>query len=136
MMPGETYADFAAVLRDLTGQNNISERVLLAQFYRSLDKTTRQLVKQRPKPRTLEEAVDKATEIDDPIDNVAQGMQNIGHAWATAPNPYLAPMDGTTSQVMMIPGLGSGIARLGEDAQPVAASGNEEMAHYTNPQGV
>ncbi|GMF33079.1 unnamed protein product [Phytophthora lilii] len=135
MMPGETYADFAAGLRDLTGQNHISERVLLAQFYRSLDKTARQLVKQRPKPRTLEEAVDKATEIDDPIDNVAQGMQNIGQAWATAPNPYLVPMDGTTGQVMMIPGVRSCIARLGEDGQPVAASGNEEMAHFTNPQG-
>ncbi|GMF27866.1 unnamed protein product [Phytophthora lilii] len=87
MMPGETYADFAAGLRDLTGQNHISERVLLAQFYRSLDKTTRQLVKQRPKPRTLKEAVDKATEIDDPIDNVAQGMKNIGQAGLPRPIP-------------------------------------------------
>ncbi|KAE9183142.1 hypothetical protein PF002_g26791 [Phytophthora fragariae] len=63
MMPGETYADFAAALRDLGGNNMIRERVLLAQFYHSLDRTTRLLVKQRPKPATLEKAVDKATEI-------------------------------------------------------------------------
>ncbi|KAE8981168.1 hypothetical protein PR001_g24075, partial [Phytophthora rubi] len=45
MMPGETYADFAAALRDLCGNNRVRERVLLAQFYRSLDRTTRLLVK-------------------------------------------------------------------------------------------
>ncbi|OWY97965.1 hypothetical protein PHMEG_00031385, partial [Phytophthora megakarya] len=93
MMPGETFADFAAGLRDLCGQNRVSERVLLAQFYRSLENTTRQLVKQRPRPKTLEEAVDKATEIDDPIDNVARGMLNIGQAWTTAPNPYMVSSD-------------------------------------------
>ncbi|KAE9047837.1 hypothetical protein PR002_g823 [Phytophthora rubi] len=46
MYPGETFADFAAGLRDLTGQNHVSERTLLSQFYRNLDKTTRMLVKQ------------------------------------------------------------------------------------------
>ncbi|KAE8988292.1 hypothetical protein PF005_g524 [Phytophthora fragariae] len=46
MYPGETFADFAAGLRDLTGQNRVSERTLLSQFYRNLDKTTRMLVKQ------------------------------------------------------------------------------------------
>ncbi|KAJ8528709.1 hypothetical protein ON010_g14619 [Phytophthora cinnamomi] len=56
MMPGETYVDFAAALRDLCGNNRIKERMLLVQFYRSLDRTTRLLVKQRPKSRTLEEA--------------------------------------------------------------------------------
>ncbi|KAE9038086.1 hypothetical protein PR001_g8116 [Phytophthora rubi] len=88
MMPGETYADFAAALRDLCGNNKIRERVLLAQFCRSLDRTTRLLIKQRPKPETLEEAVDKATEINDPIDNVAQGMENIGQAFVTAPEVW------------------------------------------------
>ncbi|KAE9067832.1 hypothetical protein PF006_g29912 [Phytophthora fragariae] len=63
MMPDETNADFAAALRDLGGNNMIRERVLLAQFYHSLDRTTRLLVKQRPKPATLEKAVGKATEI-------------------------------------------------------------------------
>jgi hypothetical protein len=72
MMPGETHADFAAGLRDTVGRNKVSDRVLLAQFYRCLDKTTKKLVKQHPAPRTLEDAVDKATEIDDPMDNVAQ----------------------------------------------------------------
>ncbi|ETM39640.1 hypothetical protein L914_14219 [Phytophthora nicotianae] len=93
-------------LRDILGRNKVSERVLLAQFYRSLDKTTKKLVKQRPKPRTLEEAVDKANEIDDPMDNVALGMMNIGQPWATAPSPYLVPVDGTTGQTLVIPGIG------------------------------
>ncbi|KAE9017713.1 hypothetical protein PR002_g13315 [Phytophthora rubi] len=57
MMPGETHADFAAGLRD---------------------GTTKKPVKQSPKWRTLEEAADKATELDDPMGNVAQGMINIG----------------------------------------------------------
>lgn len=105
MIPGETFVDFAAGLRDLCGQNRVSERVSLAQFYRSLEKTTRQLVKQAPRPRTLKEAVDKATEIDDPIDNVARGMLNIDQAWATAPNPYMVPMSGTTGPLMAIPGI-------------------------------
>ncbi|KAI9990389.1 hypothetical protein PInf_021356 [Phytophthora infestans] len=40
------------------------------------------LVKQEPVPTTLEQAVDKATAIDDPIDNVARGMVNIdGRSW-------------------------------------------------------
>ncbi|ETP53491.1 hypothetical protein F442_01607 [Phytophthora nicotianae P10297] len=73
-----------AGLREAADRNPVSERVLLAQFLRSLDKTTRQLVKQRPKPRSLEEAVDKATEIDDSMDNVAQGMQNTRQSFPTA----------------------------------------------------
>ncbi|ETM99549.1 hypothetical protein PPTG_24406 [Phytophthora nicotianae INRA-310] len=116
-------------------RNRVSERVLLAQFYRSLDKTTRQLVKQPPKPRTLEEAVDKATEIDDPIDNVAQGMHNIGQAWATAPNPYLVPMDGTTGQVLVIPGVGSGVGAM-EEGNGMVRTDGEDLAYFTNPQGV
>ncbi|OWY99442.1 hypothetical protein PHMEG_00029552 [Phytophthora megakarya] len=48
MMPGETYADFAAGLRVVIGRNKVSERALLTQFYRNLDKTTRKLVQQRP----------------------------------------------------------------------------------------
>ncbi|KAE9230100.1 hypothetical protein PF005_g3625 [Phytophthora fragariae] len=62
MMPGETYADFAAGLRDATGRNLVEERDLLAQFYRCLNLTVKQLVKQR-NPMTLEHAVDFATEI-------------------------------------------------------------------------
>ncbi|GMF45699.1 unnamed protein product [Phytophthora fragariaefolia] len=74
MMPGETYVDFAAGLRDVVGRNKVSERVLLAQFYRWLGKNTKKRAKQTLKPTTLEDAVDKATEIDDPMDNVAQGI--------------------------------------------------------------
>ncbi|KAE9160915.1 hypothetical protein PF002_g32507 [Phytophthora fragariae] len=103
MYPGETFADFAAGLRDLTGQNHVSERTLLAQFYRNLVKTTRMLVKQDPVPVTLEQAVDKATAIDDPIDNVAQGILNIGQAWATAPNAFTVPMNGTTGNWRLSP---------------------------------
>jgi hypothetical protein len=44
------------------------------------------VVKQEPAPATLEQAVDNATAIDDPIDNVAQCMINIGQTWATAPS--------------------------------------------------
>jgi hypothetical protein len=79
LYPGETFADFAARLWDLTGQNHVSERTLLSQFYRNLVKTTRMLVKQDPVPTTLEQAVDKATSIDDPIDNVAQGKRGRPH---------------------------------------------------------
>ncbi|KAJ8561609.1 hypothetical protein ON010_g8072 [Phytophthora cinnamomi] len=105
MMPGETYADFAAGLRDVVGRNNVKGHVLWAQFYRCLDKTTRKLVRQAPRPETLEDAVAKATEIDDPVDNVAQGMVNMGLPWATAPMPHLIPMMRMVGQ--MIPGIGS-----------------------------
>ncbi|KAE8907143.1 hypothetical protein PF005_g8918 [Phytophthora fragariae] len=133
MMPGETFADFAAGLRDLCGQNRVSERVLLAQFYRSLEKTTRQLVKQAPRPRTLEETVDKATEIEDPIDNVARGMLNICQAWATAPNPYMVPMSGTTGPLMAIPGIG---ATGPTDLATGTTMEELDLAHFSNPQGV
>ncbi|ETM30743.1 hypothetical protein L914_21581 [Phytophthora nicotianae] len=112
MMPGETYVDFAAGLRDLTGQNQ-----------------------QPPKPRKLEEAVDKATEIDDPIDNVVQGMHNIGQAWATAPNTYLVLMDGTTGQVLVIPDVGSGVGAM-EEGNGMVRTDGEDLAYFTNPQGV
>ncbi|KAE8985899.1 hypothetical protein PR001_g22751 [Phytophthora rubi] len=125
MMPGETYADFAGALRDLCGNNKIRERVLLAQFYRSLDRTTRLLVKQRPKPETLEEAVDKVTEINDPIDNVAQGMENIGQAFVTAPDTYIVPANGTTGHMALIPGVGS--TNVAEE---------ENLACFTNSRGV
>ncbi|KAE9309993.1 hypothetical protein PR003_g20374 [Phytophthora rubi] len=136
MVPGETFADSTVELCDLTGLNRVCERVLLAQFYQSLEKTTRQLVKQKPKPRPLEEAVDKATEINDPIDNVAQSMHNIGQAWATAPNPYLIPINGTTGQTKMIPGADSSMGGTDEAGKSVAGAELEELVHFTNPMGV
>ncbi|KAE9033731.1 hypothetical protein PR002_g8521 [Phytophthora rubi] len=144
MMPGETYADFAAGLRDAVGRNWISERVLQAQFFRCLDKTTKKLVKQAPKPATLEAAVDKATDIDDPMDNVAQGMMNIGFSWATAPNPYLIPMTGTTGQTMVVPGIGCTGLPAAITGSTTHLTNNEvatqgevgQVALFTNPQGI
>ncbi|GMF32679.1 unnamed protein product [Phytophthora fragariaefolia] len=43
MYPGETFADFASGLRDASDQNRVREETLLGQFYRCLEKTTRQL---------------------------------------------------------------------------------------------
>ncbi|KAE8996844.1 hypothetical protein PR003_g16716 [Phytophthora rubi] len=77
LMSGETYAYFAAGLRSVVGRNKVSERTLLAQFYRCLDKTTRKLVKQKSLPKVLKEAVAKATEIDDPLDNVCNGLVTV-----------------------------------------------------------
>lgn len=137
-MPGETYADFAAGLRDATGRNLVEERILLAQFYRCLNLTVKQLVKQR-NPMTLEHAVDFATEIDDTNSNVAQGMQNIGQPWAMAPSPYLIPMTGTTGQTMVIPGVGGTGLPLEamRAAQMTTTSGDAgALALFTNPQGV
>jgi len=136
MYPGETFADFAAGLRDLTGQNHVSERTLLSQFYRNLDKTTRMLVKQDPVPTTLEQAVDKATAIDDPIDNVAQGMMNIGQAWATAPNAFAVPMSGTMGSVAIVPGVGVGAGPTNDALMTQMGTESQEVAFFTNPQGV
>ncbi|KAE8994225.1 hypothetical protein PR001_g12777 [Phytophthora rubi] len=136
MYPGETFADFAAGLRDLTGQNHVSERTLLSQFYRNLDKTTRMLVKQDPVPTTLEQAVDKATAIDDPIDNVAQGMMNIGQAWATAPNAFTVPMNGTMGSVAIVPGVGMGVGPTADALAAQMGAETHEVAFFTNPQGV
>ncbi|KAE8973240.1 hypothetical protein PR002_g26254 [Phytophthora rubi] len=136
MYPGETFADFAAGLRDLTGQNHVSERTLLSQFYRNLDKTTRMLVKQDPVPTTLEQAVDKATAIDDPIDNVAQGMMNIGQAWATAPNAFTVPMNGTMGSVAIVPGVGMGVGPTADTLAAQMGAETHEVAFFTNPQGV
>ncbi|OWZ17292.1 hypothetical protein PHMEG_0008789 [Phytophthora megakarya] len=140
MMPGETQADFEAGLRDMVGRNRVSERVLLAYFYRNLNKTTKPLVNQHPKLRTLEEAVEKATEIDNPMDNVAQGMMNIGESRATAPSRYFVPMDGTTGQTSVIPGVsGTGIGAFVSGVAEHGLGGMEEcqaVALFTNCQSV
>uniref|UniRef100_H3H6V8 Retrotransposon gag domain-containing protein n=1 Tax=Phytophthora ramorum TaxID=164328 RepID=H3H6V8_PHYRM len=141
MMPGETYADFAAGLRDATGRNRVSERVLLAQFYRCLDRTMRSLVKQEPKPTTLEEAVDKAVEIDDSGENVAQGMHNIGQAWPTASSAFMAPMMSATRQTMLVPGVGNAVwtnsvTTPREATAATSGAESENFALFTNPAGV
>ncbi|OWZ10466.1 hypothetical protein PHMEG_00016679 [Phytophthora megakarya] len=138
MMPGETHADLAAGLRDVVGCNKVSEQVLLAQFYHNLDNPTKTLVKPKPKPRTLEEVVEKATEIDDSMDNEAQGMMNIGQSWATSPSRYFIPMDGTTRQMGVIPGVsGTGMdAMMTEGVDDVDSSSTRAAALFTSPQGV
>ncbi|OWZ20924.1 hypothetical protein PHMEG_0004599 [Phytophthora megakarya] len=114
MAPGETYVDYAAALRDLCGSNGIKERVLLEQFYRSIDRTTRALGSQyRPKIKTLEATVEKATN---------------GEHWTgvcTAPNSYTVPANGTTGQMAIIPGVTSAV--LDEE---------EQLSLFTNPREV
>lgn len=121
-MSGETYEDFAAGLRDVVGRNRVVEWVLLAPFLRYLDNTPKKLVQQRPKPKTLEESVDKATEIDDHMDNVAQGMAKNGQSWAVAPSHRLMTMTDTTGLMCVIPGI-SGTGHSMEMANPYAAGG-------------
>ncbi|OWZ13951.1 hypothetical protein PHMEG_00012644 [Phytophthora megakarya] len=102
IMPGEAHADFAAGLRDVISRNKVNERVLLARFYRDLDKTTRKLVQQRPVSRTLEEAVDKATAIDDPMDNVAQRHDQHRTVMGDCASRYFVYMTGTIGQMNVI----------------------------------
>ncbi|KAE8893176.1 hypothetical protein PF007_g5543 [Phytophthora fragariae] len=117
----------------------MEERVLLAQFYRCLNLTVKQLVKQM-EPTTLGEAVDYAMTIDDTNSNVARGMQNIGQPWATAPNLCLVPMNGTTGQTVVIPGIGLSFEELtgSTDATQLSTSSGEgsQLALFTNPQGI
>ncbi|GMF34073.1 unnamed protein product [Phytophthora fragariaefolia] len=135
MYPGETFTDFASGLRDAAGQNRVREETLLGQFYRCLEKTTRQLVKLPPVPETLEEAVDKATRIDDPIDYFARGMRYIGQPWAVSAVPGAVQMDGTTGPVTVVPGL-EGEAGVRTTASAEHGQEMEGVAYFTNPQGV
>ncbi|OWY96787.1 hypothetical protein PHMEG_00032860 [Phytophthora megakarya] len=79
---GESYNDFAAGLRNAADRYRVSERVFLAQQYRYLDMTPRQLVKLDPRPSTLEEAVAKTT---DPADNAMQGVRALAQAFPLSP---------------------------------------------------
>ncbi|KAE9012381.1 hypothetical protein PF007_g17023 [Phytophthora fragariae] len=90
-----------------------------------------------PPSVTLEEAVYRATDVSDPIDNVARGMQNIGQPWATSLNPYTILMEGTTGSVSVMPGVGSGMGSAVHGADAVTGGTEGEiMAHFANPQGV
>ncbi|KAG3137485.1 hypothetical protein PI126_g17387 [Phytophthora idaei] len=115
MMPGETYA---TGLRDVVERNKLGTE-----------------------PGTLEEAVDRATEVDDPMDNVAQGVQNTGQPWATAPSPYLIPMPGSTGRTMVFPGIGgtglpTGMMTVSAGNTTAVDQEQGAMALFTNPQGV
>ncbi|OWZ13389.1 hypothetical protein PHMEG_00013301 [Phytophthora megakarya] len=98
-------ADFAATLRDLCGNNRVKER----QFYRSIDQTTRALVRQyRPKIRTLEAAVEKSTEISDRIYNVAQEMEIIEIGLRNRTGNVCGPYEWYDGPVAMILDVESG----------------------------
>lgn len=134
--PGETYADFAAGLREAAGRTRVRERMLLAQFYRCLDMTVEALVRQRPKPKTLEEAVDKAMKIDRSDANVRRGMMNIGQFWPQAPAPGVAQVAGNTGTAAVLPGVGR--AQLGRetaDAEVSADVDPDGFVAFTNPRG-
>ncbi|OWZ05445.1 hypothetical protein PHMEG_00022468, partial [Phytophthora megakarya] len=138
---GESYNDFAAGLRKAADRNRVSERVFLAQYYRYLDKTTRQLVKMDPRPRTLEEAVAKTNKIDDPADNITQGVRTLGQAFPLAPQTQLATVTGALGQTVVIPGVG-GMSLPAELTEAVVNATATEPANqdavtvFTNQQGV
>ncbi|KAK1928917.1 hypothetical protein P3T76_015557 [Phytophthora citrophthora] len=132
LMPGETFADFAAGLRDDRGETKMSERVLLAQFIRNLPKTTRQLIRES-KPKTLDKAVDKATEVDDPFDNVAQGIKNIGQEWITAQMTYPIAVGAASGHAMVVPGVG---VRDSAIEMTLTTPTDPDWAIFSNPQGV
>ncbi|GMF62833.1 unnamed protein product [Phytophthora fragariaefolia] len=114
-------------------------RVVLA--LKGAEESGRATGEKAPKPTTLEVAVDNATEIDDPIDNVAQGMMNIGLPWATSPSPCLIPMAGTTGQTMVVPAIGgTGLHSTITGTIPTLSSdgtvAQAEVVLFTNSQGV
>lgn len=139
--PGETYADFAAGLREAAGRSHVSERVLLNQFYRCLEMTVRVLVRMDPRPRTLEEAVEKAMDIDHTNANVAQGMTNIGQYWPQAPAPQVIRVAGDAGMAAVLPGVGSTRMPAAAAAAPAGHGAmsdvdTEGFAAFTNPRGV
>ncbi|KAE9357902.1 hypothetical protein PR003_g1570 [Phytophthora rubi] len=135
LLRGESYADFAAGLRDAAGQNEVQERTFLDSFYRGLSITTHQLVKLPPTPSTLNEAVKKAMVIDDAGQNVTNGMKSIGQAWATAMTPAAVHMNGTTGSLRVVPGIGSMMTADGNSTDD-ATYEPEDEAFFTNPLGV
>lgn len=137
--PGETYADFAAGLREAAGRARVRERVLLAQFYRCLNMTVRALVEQRPEPKTLEEAVDKAMQIDKTDANVARAMTTIGQFWPQAPAPGVAQITGNVGTAAVLPGVGStqlpGLDVTQGGQQTAADVDPDGFVAFTNPRG-
>lgn len=135
---GESYADFAAGLRKAAGRNHVSERVLLAQFYRCLDLTVRALIKMRPEPKTLEDAVDKALDVDDRDENVALGLAEIGHPWPQEHGPQMMHTTEDGEDTIVVPGVGSTSLLQGRTANGGARGDvdGDSVALFTNPRGV
>jgi hypothetical protein len=63
-------------------------------------------------------------------------MMNIGQAWATAPNAYAVPMNGTTGNVAIVPGVGVGNGPTNDALMAQMGTESQEVAFFTNPQGV
>ncbi|ETL24394.1 hypothetical protein L916_21591 [Phytophthora nicotianae] len=121
MMPGETYVDFAAGLRDLTGQNQVSERILLAQFYRSLDKND----------TATGEATTETTEA---RRSRGQGDRDRrSHRQCRTRNAQ--HWTGLVNGPKHISDVGSGVGAM-EEGNGMVRTDGEDLAYFTNPQGV
>ncbi|GMF48303.1 unnamed protein product [Phytophthora fragariaefolia] len=70
------------------------------------------------------------------MENVAQGMSNIGQPWATAPSRHVVPMEGTMGPTTIIPGISSAIPTNRTDGGVATRSEVEHVAMFTNPQGI
>ncbi|KAK1930172.1 hypothetical protein P3T76_014405 [Phytophthora citrophthora] len=135
----EPYADFAAGLREAADRNEVSERVFLAQFYRCIDRTLRQLVKQPPRPVTLEEAVEKAIEIDDPMDYAVPTMLGVNQP--AHPDPAVSTIATEEKRMVIIPGVGTLTIPIEKpvetvDENAVMKQVSDAMAVCNNQQGV
>jgi hypothetical protein len=134
---GESHADFAAGLRDAADRNDVQERVLLSQFYRGLDKTTRLLVKQNPEPEKLEEAVERAMDIDDPMDELLPRQPGAGQVPLAAWTAGATSVGNTGERVISIPGVGSiRVPAAAVEEGAIAPTDPQGFVLYTNPQGV
>ncbi|OWZ08710.1 hypothetical protein PHMEG_00018700 [Phytophthora megakarya] len=133
----ESHADYAAALRKAAGGSRVSERVLMAQFYRGLDKTTRQLVKQQ-EPEHLEEAVIKATEIDDPMESLAPMAATVEQASGTTVVAATNSTGDAPARTVTLHGVGSvyvPVSRVTEGIKNYAAVDPDGLVLYTNLKG-
>ncbi|OWY94421.1 hypothetical protein PHMEG_00035856 [Phytophthora megakarya] len=94
-----------------------------------------------PKPTTLEEAVEKAMDIDNTDANVAQGMSNIGQYWPQATAPQVIQVAGDTGMAAVLPGVGSTRMPAAATTTPAGRGAvndvdAEGFAAFTNPRGV
>ncbi|RAW23902.1 hypothetical protein PC110_g19671 [Phytophthora cactorum] len=67
-------------------------------------------------------------------------MMNIGQPWATAPSPYLVPVEGMPGQLLVIPGIGGTGLQTELTSNRLSGAmmtdGEEAVAGFTNPRGV
>lgn len=104
---GQTFSDYAALLRRVVGNNPVTEQELVEQFINGIPDTVRPWVSTaEPKPRTVEEAAALASQIHDPTQNVARGMQLIGQQYVTGRSRGPMTVLGTMGEAQVIPGVG------------------------------